>query len=201
MSPQMRVVYPLVRRSIWGLAGVVLALLLASVALWGVRHFLAPDWQRAQSAMQEAQNQLEEIRSQEADVQAHGTDYAQLVAAGFVGGEPRAAWVEDLMNGVQTLGLQSRIGFTLAPPEVLPLDQAEAAQAQVQRHVLQWELVRVHDIEALRLVALVQARYKRVSRLDACTFEQPGTEGLTARCRVNFLHIDPVPGADNNAKP
>lgn len=195
------VIFPLVRPAVLLLVGVVLALLLASAALWGVRYYLNPGWQKDQAAMQAAQSQLEEARAEQADVETHQRHYEQLVAAGLVGAEPRAVWVEDLLRITQDLGLQGHTSFTLAVPEAVELPQAEAAQARVQRHVLEIQLSRVHEIEALHLIEQLQARHGRVSRLASCLFEQPVPEGLAARCRVNFLHIDPAAGAGNNAKP
>ncbi|MGL4435129.1 MAG: hypothetical protein ACRCVM_04695, partial [Giesbergeria sp.] len=76
----------------------MVALLVAVLALWGVRHFLYPGWQQAEAAQQAAQGQLEEARAEQADVQNHLGQYQQMVAAGLVGGEPRAVWVEDLLR-------------------------------------------------------------------------------------------------------
>ena len=84
------VVFPLVRPAVLTLAGVLAAVLVAVLALWGVRHFLFPGWQQAQATQQAAQGQLEEARAEQADVQNHLRQYQQMVAAGLVGGEPRA---------------------------------------------------------------------------------------------------------------
>lgn len=195
------VVFPLVRSAVWALSGVLAALLLAMLALWGVRHFLYPGWQQAEAAQQAAQALLEEARAEQADVQAHLPQYQQLVAAGLLGGEPRALWVEDLLRILQEQGLQSHVSFTLAAPETVELPLAEAAQARVQRHVLELQFARVHEIEVLRVLEQLRARHARVSRVAGCAFEQATPEGLSARCRVSFLHIDPAPGADHNAKP
>lgn len=73
------------------------------------------------------------------------------------------------------------------------------AQARVQRHVLELQFARVHEIEVLRVLEQLRSRHALVSRVAGCVFEQPTPEGLSARCRVNFLHIDPLSGADQNA--
>lgn len=193
------VVFPLVRPAVWALAGVLAALLLAMLALWGVRHFLVPGWQQAEAAQQAAQALLEEARAEQADVQSHLPQYQQLVAAGLVGGEPRAQWVEDLLRILQAQDLQSHTSFTLAAPETVELPLAEAAQARVQRHVLELQFARMHEIEVLRVLEQLRAHHARVSRVAGCAFEQATPEGLSARCRVSFLHIDPLSGADQNA--
>lgn len=193
------VIFPLVRSAVLTLAQVVLALILASAALWGVRHFLYPDWQKAEGAMQAAQAQLEEARAEQADVQTYLSDYRKLAAAGLVGGEPRAIWVEDLLRTAKELGLQDKTSFTLAPPEPVELPQAEAAQARVQRHVLDVQVGSVHEIEALRLVQQLKARHAQITQMAACQFTQPTSAGLTAHCRVDFLHIDPIPATHDNA--
>ena len=192
------VIFPLVRSAVLMLAKVVLALMLVSAALWGVRYFLYPDWQKAEAAMQAAQTQLDEANAEQADVQAHLSDYRKLVAAGLVGGEPRAIWVEDLLRMAKELGLQDKTSFTLAPPQPVELSQAEAAQARVQRHVLDFQVGPVHEIEALRLIQQLQARHAQITQVAGCQFTQPMPEGLTAQCRVNFLHIDPTPVTHDN---
>ncbi len=193
------VVFPLVRPAVWTLVGVLMAALASMLALWGVRYFLDPGWQQAEATQQAAQAQLEEARAEQADVQNHLHQYQQMVAAGLVGGEPRAVWVDDLLRILQQLDLQGQASFTLAAPEAVELPQAEAAQARVQRHVLELQFARVHEIEVLRVLEQLRQRHALVSRVAGCVFEQATPEGLSARCRVNFLHIDPAPGANHNA--
>lgn len=193
------VVFPLVRPAVWTLVGVLMAALASMLALWGVRYFLDPGWQQAEATQQAAQAQLEEARAEQADVQNHLHQYQQMVAAGLVGGEPRAVWVDDLLRILQQLDLQGQASFTLAAPEAVELPQAEAAQARVQRHVLELQFARVHEIEVLRVLEQLRQRHALVSRVAGCVFEQATSEGLSARCRVNFLHIDPAPGANHNA--
>lgn len=192
------VIFPLVRSAVLMLAKVVLALMVISAILWGVRYFLYPDWQKAESALQAAQTQLDEAHTEQADVQAHLSNYRKLVAAGLVGGEPRAIWVEDLLRTAKELGLQDKTSFTLAPPEPVELSQAEAAQARVERHVLDVQVGPVHEIEALRLMQQLQARHAQITQVAGCQFTQPKPEGLTAQCRINFLHIDPTPVTHDN---
>ncbi|HRH18861.1 MAG TPA: hypothetical protein PKV17_06960 [Aquabacterium sp.] len=192
------VIFPLVRSAVLTLAKVVLSLMLVSAALWGVRYFLHPDWQKAEAAMQAAQTQLDEAHAEQADVQTHLSDYRKLIAAGLVGGEPRAIWVEDLLRTAKELDLQDNTSFTLAAPETVELSQAEAAQAHVQRHVLDVQVGSVHEIEALRLIQQLQARHAQITQVAACQFTQPKPEGLKAQCRINFLHIDPTPVPHDN---
>ena len=97
------------------------------------------------------------------------------------------------------MDLKDQVSFSLAVPEPVELPQAELAQASVQRHVLEIQMTQVHELEALRLIQQLQARHALVTRMAACLFAQPNPDGLTAQCRVNFLHIDPTPTADNNA--
>ncbi|PWW47687.1 hypothetical protein DFR36_10260 [Melaminivora alkalimesophila] len=190
---------PLVRPAAALLLAVVLVLALAASALWGVRLYLSPQWQQAQGERQSAQAALEEAHAEQADAAAHLPHYRQMQASGFIGGEPRAAWVEDLLAAATHLGLRERLSFQLAPPETVAMELAQEAQVQVQRHVLQVELQQVHEIEALRLLQGLLAQHPQVARLAGCSFEQPGAEGLTVRCRVNFLHIAPLPAQANNA--
>jgi len=193
------VVFPLVRPTVMLLAKVVIGLVLVSASLWGVKYFLSPGWLQVEASLQTAQAQLDEARLEQSDVQTHWPRYKQLVAAGLVGGEPRAIWVEDLLRTANELDLKDQVSFSLAVPEPVELPQAELAQASVQRHVLEIQMTQVHELEALRLIQQLQARHALVTRMAACLFAQPNPDGLTAQCRVNFLHIDPTPTADNNA--
>jgi len=192
-------VFPLVRGLAlkWGSA--LLLLVLAWGGLWGARYVLQPGWQTAEAQLQSAQVLLDEARTDQGDIAAHRGRFEGLKAAGLIGGEPRAIWVEDLLRTAQALGLQSQASFTLAAPQPVELPEAEAAGARVTRHVLEYSLTRVHEVEALRFAQQYHQVHGRVSRPVACTWEQPAPEGLTARCRVNFLHIDPVPAAGHNA--
>lgn len=193
------VVFPLVKPTVMLLAKAVAALLLVAASLWGVRYFLTPGWQQAESNLQTAQAQLDEARLEQSDVQTHWPRFQQLVAAGMVGGEPRAVWVEDLLNTGKELGLNDQLSFSLAVPEIVELSQSESAQASVQRHVLEVQLSQVHEIEALRLMQHIRNRHALVTRMAGCLFAQPEPNGLTAQCRINFLHIAPSPATDHNA--
>lgn len=168
------VVFPLVRPTVMLLAKVVIGLVLVSASLWGVKYFLSPGWLQAEASLQTAQAQLDEARLEQSDVQTHWPRYKQLVAAGLVGGEPRAIWVEDLLRTANELDLKDQVSFSLAVPEPVELPQAELAQASVQRHVLEIQMTQVHELEALRLIQQLQARHALVTRMAACLFAQTG---------------------------
>lgn len=194
-------VFPLVRPLAIKWGALLLLLALGWGALWGAQRVLQSDWQQAQSLAEAAQAQWDEAQAEQEDLTTHRSRFEQLKAAGLVGGDPRAAWVDDLLRTARNQGLQERLGFTLAPPETLAVDEAEAANAQVRRHVLEYSLNRVHDIEALHFMQRFHHDHALMARPMACGLELPTPEGLTARCRVNFLHIDPADGAGNNDKP
>lgn len=191
-------VFPLVRPLVirWGAALLLLAL--AWAALLGVQRYYQPDWAKAQAQAQAAQAQWNEARDEQDDLIAHGATFEQLKAAGLVGTDPRAIWVDELLRSAREQGLQERIAFTLAAPEALAMRGAEAVPAQVKRHGLEYTLSRVHDIEALQFIQRFHRAHARTARPMACRLEQPTPTGLTARCRVNFLHIDPAPAGDHN---
>ncbi|WP_286745303.1 hypothetical protein [Aquabacterium sp. UBA2148] len=199
MNQRWSVVRPLVRPALMLLVQVAAALMLMSAILWGVQSFMSPDWRQADSTLQAAQAQLDEARQEQADVQTHLPRFHQLVAAGLLGGEPRAAWVEDLLHTARQQGLQDQVSFSLAAPESVELPQSELAQSRVQRHVLELQMTQVHEVEALRLIQQLQARHAEVTRMASCLFAQPTPAGLSVQCRINFLHIDPTPATDNNA--
>lgn len=191
-------VFPLVRPLGFRWGAVLLVQLLAWGVLWGAQYVLQPGWQKSETQAQAAQAQWDEAQAEQDDLTAHRSRFEQLKAAGLVGGDPRAAWVDDLLRAARDQGLQERLGFTLAAPEALELDQAEAAGAQVRRHVLEYSLNRVHEIEALQFMQRFHQDHALIARPMACWLELPTPEGLTARCRVNFLHIDPAAAAAHN---
>ncbi len=131
-----------------------------------------------------------------------GARYKQLVAAGLVGGEPRAIWVEDLLRTAREQGLQERISFTLAAPEAVTLAGADTAPAQVKRHVLEYSLSRVHDIEALQFIQ--RFHQDHASRLPAHGLQAGAAH---ARGAVSALlcqlpaHIGPCPSEKLDKKP
>lgn len=109
-------VFPLVRPLAIKWGAVLLLLALAWGVLLGVQHVSRPGWQNAQAQAQAAQAQWEEARAEQDDLTAHGGRFAQLKAAGLVGPDPRATWVDDLLRTAREQGLQERIAFTLAAP-------------------------------------------------------------------------------------
>lgn len=191
-------VFPLVRPQALKWGTVLLLLALAWAGLLGAQYVLKPAWQKSQAQAQAAQAQWDEAQAEQNDLTTHRSRFEQLKAAGLVGGDPRAAWVDDLLRTARDRGLQEQLGFTLAPPEALAMDEAEAAGAQVKRHVLEYSLNRVHGIEALQFMQRFHQDHALIARPMACWLERPTPEGLTARCRVNFLHIDPAAAAVHN---
>lgn len=191
-------VFPLVRPLTIRWGAVLLLLALAWAALLGVQRIYQPDWRKAQAQAQAAQAQWDAARAEQDDLTTHSATFEQLKAAGLVGPDPRALWVDELLRSAREQGLQERIAFTLAAPETLAMPGAEAVPAQVKRHGLEYTLSRVHDVEALQFMQRFHRAHARTARPMACKLEQPGPTGLTARCRVNFLHIDPAPAAAHN---
>lgn len=191
-------IFPLVRPQALGWGTVFLLLALVWAALLGAQYVLKPGWQKSEAQAQAAQAQWDEAQAEQDDLTAHRSRFEQLKAAGLIGGDPRAAWVDDLLRAARDQGLQEQLGFTLAPPEAVAMDEADAAGAQVKRNVLDYSLNRVHAIEALQFMQRFHQTHALIARPVACWLEQPTPEGLTARCRVNFLHIDPVAAATHN---
>ena len=198
MQPFRTHVFPLVRPLAMRWGAVLLLLALSWGALLGVQRVYQPGWQNAQAPAQAAQAQWDEARAEQDDLTAHRGRFEQLQAAGLVGADPRAIWVDDLLRTAREQGLQERIAFALAAPQGVDIAGADTASAQVKRHVLEYSLSRVHDIEALQFMQRFHHDHALVSRPMACRLELPTAEGLTVRCRVNFLHIDPAPAGDHN---
>lgn len=173
--------------------------------VWGGAYatydWLRPDWQQAQAQRQAAQARLDEARTDQKDIDTHRRTYDSLRASGLLGGEPRAAWVESLLRMATEMGLQGQISFSLATPAAVDLPQAQAVGARVTRHVLEFSLKGVHEVEALQLVERYVAAHEGVARLMGCSFDGPTPQGLDLQCRVNFLHIDPVTSPGHNGSP
>lgn len=159
--------------------------------LYGVLQWRLPLWQQAQAELQAAQALLAEAQADQTDLDTHRRTYEMLKASGLLGGEPRAVWVEDLLRTSVNLGLQAQVSFTLGSPQTVDLPQAQAIGARVTRHALEYTMGRVHELEVLQLTDQFMQTHQGVARLMGCTLEQPTPEGLGARCRVNFLHIEP----------
>lgn len=201
MSAVLALLWPLLRPLLIRVGALLLALALAWGGLAGVRWWQTPAWQQAQAEQQAAQGMLTEAQADQLDLDTHRRTYEVLKASGLLGGEPRPVWVEDLLRVTQQLGLQAHTSFTLGSPQVVDLPQAQATGARVTRHTLEYTLSRVHGVEVLQLTEQFIQTHQGVARLMGCALEQPTPEGLAARCRVNFLHIEPPQSAAHNGAP
>lgn len=191
MKAWMPMLLPLLRPLLIKLGALLGVLVLAWGALYAVQQTLLPDWQQAQSQLQAAQGQLGEAQADQTDLDTHRRTYEVLKTSGLLGGEPRAIWVEDLLRISAGLGLQAHVSFTLGSPQAVDLPQAQAIGAKVTRHTLEYSFARVHELEVLQLTQQYLQAHQGVARLMGCQLEQPTADGLSARCRVNFLHIEP----------
>ncbi len=191
-------VLPLVRPWLLRLGLAVALLGVVWGGLYATHDWLKPDWQQAQAQRQAAQARLDEARTDQKDIDTHRRTYDSLRASGLLGGEPRALWVESLLRTASDMGLQGQVSFNLATPVAVDLPQAQAVGGRVTRHVLEFSLKGVHEVEALQLVDRYVAAHEGVARLMGCTFDGPTPQGLALQCRVNFLHIDPPMPAGQN---
>jgi hypothetical protein len=189
---------PFLRPLLIKLAILLGALVLAWGVLYVVQQTLLPDWQQAQSRLQAAQSQLGEAQADQTELETHRRTYEMLKASGLLGGEPRAIWVEDLLRISSDLGLQAHISFTLGSPQAVDLPQAQAIGAKVTRHTLEYSFSRVHELEVLQLTQQYLQAHQDLARLMGCQLDQPTAQGLSARCRVNFLHIEPPAAQGQN---
>lgn len=190
---------PLLRPLLFKLGALLGVLVLVWGGLYALQQSLLPDWQQAQGQQQAAQALLAEAQADQIDLDTHRRTYEQLKASGLLGGEPRAVWVEDLLRTSASLGLQAQVSFTLGSPQAVELPQAQAIGARVTRHTLDYTMTGVHELEVLQLTDQYMQAHQGVARLMGCALEQPTPEGLGARCRVNFLHIEPPATPSHNA--
>lgn len=199
MNALLPLLLPLLRSLLIKLGVLLCALALAWGGLYAMQQSLLPDWQQAQAQQKTAQARLKEAQADQTDLDTHRRTYEMLKASGLLGGEPRAVWVEDLLRISTRLGLQAHIRFTLGSPQAVDLPQAKTTGARVTRHTLDYTLTRVHELEVLQLTEQFMQTHQGVARLMGCSLEQPKPEGLSARCRVNFLHIEPPATPSHNA--
>lgn len=199
MKALLLLLLPLLRPMLIKLGVLLCALALAWGGLYAVQESRLPDWQQAQADYKTTQVRLSEAQTDQTDLDTHRRTYEQLQASGLLGGEPRAVWVEDLLRTATQLGLQAQVSFTLSSPQAVELPQAKAMGARVTRHTLDYTLTRVHELEVLQLTEQFVQTHQGVARFMGCTLEQPTPEGLGARCRVNFLHIEPPAAPSHNA--
>lgn len=190
---------PLLRPLLIKLGALLGVLALVWGGLYALQQSQLPDWQQAQGQQQAAQALLAEAQADQIDLDTHRRTYEQLKASGLLGGEPRAVWVEDLLRTSASLGLQAQVSFTLGSPQAVELPQAQAIGARVTRHTLDYTMTGVHELEVLQLTDQYMQAHQGVARLMGCALEQPTPEGLGARCRVNFLHIEPPATPSHNA--
>ena len=199
MNALLILLLPLLRSLLIKLSVLLCVLALVWGALYAAQQSLLPDWQQAQSQQQAAQVLLSEAQADQTDLDTHRRTYELLKTSGLLGGEPRAVWVEDLLRTATNLGLQSQVSFTLGSPQAVELPQAQAMGARVTRHTLDYTMTGVHELEVLQLTDQFMKAHQGVARLMGCALEQPTPEGLGARCRVNFLHIEPPATPSHNA--
>jgi hypothetical protein len=199
MNALFTLLLPLLRPLLIKLGALLGVLVLAWGSLYAVQQTQLPDWQQAKAQQKTAQARLSEAQADQTDLDTHRRTYDMLKASGLLGGEPRAVWVEDLLRTATRLNLQSHIRFTLGSPQAVDLAQAKTMGARVTRHTLDFTLTRVHEVEVLQLTDQFMQTHQGVARLMGCSLEQPTPEGLGARCRVNFLHIEPPAAASHNA--
>jgi hypothetical protein len=199
MNALLILLLPLLRPLLIKLSVLLCALALAWGGLHAVQQSLLSNWQQARGQQQATQALLSQAQSDKTDLDAHRHTFAMLKTSGLLGGEPRAVWVEDLMRTATHLGLQAQVSFTLGSPQAVELPQAKAMGARVTRHTLEYTLTRVHELEVLQLTDQFMQVHQGVARFMGCVLEQPTPEGLRARCRVNFLHIEPPAAPSHNA--
>jgi hypothetical protein len=199
MNALLPLLLPLLRPLLIKLGALLCALAMVWGALYAVQQSLQPEWQQAQGQQQTAQALLGEAHADQTDLDTHRRTFEMLKASGLLGGEPRAVWVEDLLRTAVSMDLQTQVSFTLGSPQAVELPQAQAIGARVTRHTLDYTLIQVHELEVLQLTDQFMQAHQGVARLMGCALEQPTPLGLDARCRVNFLHIEPPAAPSHNA--
>jgi hypothetical protein len=175
------------------------AALLFAVAgtLWshGVSVAAATAKQHKQSELNQARQQLDRSRHQQALIAAHLSDYQTLVGRGFVGAEDRLAWIEAVQLANRDAALYG-LDYRLTPrtPSPTPLGQGlPLAQTSM---TLSMPLLVETDLG--RFLAALKARASGVYRVHGCTlarlggsaFQAANTPQLRAECELLWFTVD-----------
>lgn len=182
------------------LSVVLLAMLLASAAVfWSHKLSDSADLalQQQRSALQAAQQRLNQGQVQQQLIATHQSAYQALAERGFIGPEHRLAWVEAAQKANQDAGLYG-LNYRLAPRTATPTSRAQGLP--VGQTVMTLTLPLLLESDLPRFLAALKARAPGVyhvrgcslTRLSSSAFEATHQPRLQAECELLWFTVAPL---------
>ncbi len=162
------------------LALVAATLLLACTGAWWSRQqadAARQTLQASQATLDNARRTLARSRDDRQLIATHLNAYRALVARGFVGPEPRLAWIEAVQQANRDVGLYG-LDYRLAPRT--PANAALAQGLPLGYTLMTLELPLLVETDLPRFLAALHARAPGVVRVRGCRLAQPGHPAFAA---------------------
>jgi hypothetical protein len=131
--------------------------------------------------------------------------FEALRVQNLIGTPDRPMWVEELLASHSRLGVTTPLVYQLQVPRTLATADtqpsadatppADGTSEEPLVHDLQFELRDVHEVDVLRLIQDFRSHVKGRFRVNACTFSDPRTAGMTAKCVLRFVTIPKAPAS------
>jgi len=186
------------------LAGAVVALLVASAALYGAERWKEEETAKlaaAQAALAETQRQFATARRALEEVQRHLRHYDTLAASGFTTPPAPVAIVEAILAAQQQVGLPS-VRFALDPPTTAQfpatLRRSVVSDADAQNPLtvgfrqLTLHSGELHEGEWFAFLYALQQRAPGWSRVEQCRLARTdSSRGLDAECLLRWWFYPP----------
>jgi hypothetical protein len=174
------------------------ALLFAAAGTWWSRSESSAAQvvkQQKQTELNQARQQLDRSRQQQALIAAHLSNYQTLIARGFVGPEDRLAWIEAVQLANRDAALYG-LDYRLTPRTPSPTSQSRGLPLGQTNMTLSMPLLVETDLA--RFLAALKARASGVYRVQGCTlarlgsstFQPTNTPQLRAECELLWFTVD-----------
>lgn len=158
----------------------LIALLLAVAGvMWSraLAHEADAALQQQRSALNGANQTLEQSRQQQQLIATHLTAYQALAARGFVGPEDRLAWVEAAQLASRDAGLYG-LDYRLTPRTASPPALTQSLPLGHTAMILTLPILVETDLA--RYLAALKARAPGVYRIQGCRLSRPGNAPFQA---------------------
>lgn len=180
----------------WPLILLALAILVGGAMLVTSRYLdqlKSAEYQQVQNRLRAAQLALNNVRTEEADLQAFRGPYGTLSARGVFGQEQRLNWVE-YMNELAAKGRLQSLNYEVSAQRPVTVTASPSSSIEVLASRVQLKMGFVHEGDLVR--TLEELRQSKVGfyRIDACSVKRhEGTaaasvgENLAADCRLEWI--------------
>lgn len=180
----------------WPLILLALAILVGGAMLMTSRYLdqmKSDEYQQVQNRLRAAQLALNNVRAEEADLQAFRAPYKTLSARGVFGQEQRLNWVE-YMNELAAKGQLQSLNYEVSAQRPVTVTASPASSIEVLASRVQLKMGFLHEGDLVR--ALEELRQSRAGfyRIDACSVKRKDAiagpsvgENLAADCRLEWI--------------